>query len=72
LNSLKEKGIVVRSSLRETADFKAVVRPAGEILGIGRNNVTSSVWASLNVNRDDPVEVALAARLHHSAMTHVA
>jgi hypothetical protein len=72
LISLKEKGIVVRSSPKETDAFKAVVRPAREILGIGKNSVTSSGWASLDVNRDDPVEVALAARLHHSAMAHVA
>ena len=64
--------MVVGSSLRETVAFKAVVAPAGSILGIGKNRVTSSGWASLDVNREDPVEVALAARVQHSAMAHVA
>jgi len=68
----KEKGIVVRSSPKETDAFKAVVRHDEAILGTGRNSVTSSGWASLDVNRDDPVDVALAARLQHSAMAHVA
>ena len=67
LISRKEKGIVVRSSPKETDAFKAVV-----ILGTGRNSVTSSGWASLDVNRDDPMEVALAARLQYSATAHVA
>ena len=70
--SLKEKGIVVRSSLRETVAFKADVKPAGAIIGIGRNSVTSSGWAYLDVNRDDLVEVALVARLHYYVMAHVA
>jgi hypothetical protein len=61
--SLKEKGIVVGSSLRETDVFKAVVRLAGAILGISRRSFTSLGWAFLDVNREDPVEVALAARL---------
>ncbi len=72
LISPKEKGIFVRSSPKETDVFKVVVRPAGAILGTGRNSVTSSGWASLDVNRDDLVEVALAAKLQHSAMAHVA
>ena len=60
------------SYLRETAAFKANVRPARAILGIGRSSVTSSGWASLDVNRDDPMEAALAARLQHSSTAHVA
>jgi hypothetical protein len=72
LISPKEKGIVVGSSLRETASFKAVVRHVGANLGIGKSSATSSGWASLDINRDDPMEVALAARLHHFAMAHVA
>ena len=72
LISRKERGIVVRASPRETDAFKAVVRHVEAILGICKNSITSSGWASLGVNRDDPVEVALAARLHHSAMAHVA
>jgi len=72
LISREEKGRIAGISPREIAAFKAVVKPAGAILGIGKNRVTSSGWASLDVNRDDPVEVALAARLQHSAMAHVA
>ena len=68
----KEKGIVVGSSLRQTAAFMSVAMPAEAILGIGKNRVTSSGWAFLDVNREDPVEVALAARSQHSAMSHVA
>jgi hypothetical protein len=67
-----EKGIIAKSSPRKTVAFKAVVKPAGATLGIGKNSVTSLGWASLDVNRDDPVEVALAARLQNSAMAHVA
>ena len=70
--SLKEKRIAVGAYLRETDAFKAVVRPAGAFLDIGKSSVISSRWASLDVNRDDPMEVALAARLQHSAMPHVA
>ncbi len=69
--SRKEKGTVVGFSPRKTAAVKAVVRLAGAILGIGRGSGTSSGWASLDVNRDDPMEVALAARLQHSAMAYV-
>jgi hypothetical protein len=63
LISREEKGTIAGFSPRETAAFKAVVKLAGATLGIGKNRVTSSGWASLDVNRDDPVEVALAARL---------
>jgi hypothetical protein len=72
LISRKEKGIVVGSSLRETDAFKAVVRHARAILGIRKSSVISSGWTSLEVNPDDQVEVALAARLQHFAMAHVA
>ena len=64
--------MVIGPSLRETVVFKAVEAPAGAILGIGKNRVTWSGWASLDVNREDPVEVALGARLQHYAMAHVA
>ena len=64
--SRKEKGRVAGFSPRETVAFKAVVKPAGATLGIGKNRVTSSGWASLDINRDDPVEVDLAARLQHA------
>ncbi len=63
LISLKKKGIGIRSSPKETDAFKAVVRLAGAILGTGRNSVTSSGWASLDVNRDGPVKAALVTRL---------
>jgi hypothetical protein len=36
-----------------------------------QSSATSSGWASLYVNRDDLVEVALAARLQNFAMAHV-
>ena len=64
--------MIVGSSLREIAAFKAVVAPARAFLGIGKNRVTSSGWASLDVNREDPVEVALVARVQHFAMANVA
>jgi len=64
--------VVAGSSLTEIVFFEAVVGPAGAILGIGKNRVTSSGWASLDVNREDPVEVAMGARLQHSTMAHVA
>ena len=57
--SLKEKGIVVGSSLRdETVAFMAVVMPAGAILSIGKNRVISSGWANFDVNREDPCQGA--------------
>ena len=71
LISRKEKGIVVGSSLGEIVAFKAIVRHARAILSIGKSSITSSGWASLDIDRDDPVEVALAARVHYSATTHV-
>ncbi len=57
--SRKQKGILFGSSLRETAAFKADVRPDRAILGIGRSIVTSSGCVSLAINRDDQAEVAL-------------
>ncbi len=72
LISREEKGRIAIISPRETAAFEAVVKHAGATLGIGKNRVTSSGWASLDVNCDDPVEVALVARLQHFAMAHVA
>ncbi len=49
----------------------AIVRHVGAILGIGKNKFNSSGWVSLDVNREDPVEVAVAARVQHFAMAHV-
>ena len=51
----------------------ADVMPAGSILGIDENRATSSGWAYSYVNRGDPVDVALAARVQiNSAISHVA
>ncbi len=66
LISREEKDRIAVISPRETAAFKAVVKPAGATLSIGKNRVTSSGWASLDINRDGPVEVDLAARLQHA------
>ncbi len=68
----REKGIVAGSSLRETAAFKVVVMHDGVTLGIGKSSVISSGWACLEVNREDPVDVALAPRVQHYAIAHVA
>ncbi len=72
LISRREKVIVIGSSLIETVTFKEDVMLDGAILGIGKNRVTSSGWASLDVNREDPVEMTLAVRVQHDAMAHVA
>jgi hypothetical protein len=48
LISREEKGRIAMISPRESAAFKAVVKPAGAVLGIGKNRVTSSGWASLD------------------------
>ena len=72
LISRKEIGKVVESSPRETGAFKAVVTPAGAILGIGNNKVIFSGWSSMDINLADPVEVALAARVQQAAIDHVA
>ena len=54
---------LVACSTRGTDVFKAVVAPVGASLGTGRSRVSASGWAAMDVNLDDPVEVALAARV---------
>jgi len=46
--------------------------PAGAALGTDRVCGRGSVWARLNVNREDPVEMPLAADLQWSALAQVA
>ncbi len=45
---------------------------AGATLGNASGGGQGSGWAHLDVNREDPVEMALAADLQKSALTHVA
>ncbi len=54
---------VTESSSRESGAFEAVVLPVGATHDTSSNKVSSSGWASTNVNLADPVEVALAARV---------
>jgi len=47
--------------------------PARATLGGGALSIPRNTgWASKDINVDDPVEVALAARLQMSALAHVA
>ena len=43
--------------------FKAVVAHVGASLGTCRSRVSASGWAAMDVKLDDPVEVALVARV---------
>ena len=52
--------------------FKEVVLPAGATRGTDSGRGRGSGWASLDVNREDPVEMALAADLQRSALSKVA
>ncbi len=52
--------------------FAEVVLPAGVALGADRGCRRVFGWARLDVNREDPVEMALAADLQWSALAHVA
>jgi hypothetical protein len=52
--------------------FKEVVMPAGAARGTDRVRGRGSGWARLDVNREDTVEMALAADLQRSALAHVA
>ena len=72
LVSLGEKGEKTKPSVKETVVFKAVVLPTGTALGTGSTRVNLSGWTPMNVNLTDSVEVALAARVQHAAMTHIA
>ena len=49
----------------------AVAHPSGAALGIDSGWCPESGWARMDVNREDPVEVELAADLHVSALSHV-
>ena len=51
------------------AAFARAVVPAGAALGTA---ATTSNWAALPINHNDPQEVALAADLQNSALSHVA
>ena len=46
--------------------------PAGATRGTDSGRGRGSGWASLDVNREDPVEMALAADLQRSVMSKVA
>ena len=50
----------------------AVAQLAGAARGIDSGWGPESGWAGMDVNREDPVEVELAADLHVSALSHVA
>ena len=52
--------------------FAEVVMPAGASSGTASKSGRASEWACLDVNRSDPVEMALAADLQQAALEHVA
>jgi len=52
--------------------YTEVVLPAGASLGTASGVGRDTGWAHLDVNRMDPVELALAADLQRSALAHVA
>jgi hypothetical protein len=57
----------------DTVAFKKVIMHARATLGGGALSLPiDSGWAVKDINIDDPVEVALAGRLHMSALAHVA
>jgi hypothetical protein len=58
-------------SLSATDVFKEVVMPVGAALGTDKVCGRGSGWARLGVNREDPVEMALAADLQRSALAQV-
>ena len=45
--------------------------PAGATLGTASGDVRGLGWARLNVKREDPVEMAMAAAFQKSALAHV-
>ena len=59
-------------SRSRTGVFTEVVLPAGAARGTDSGCGRGSGWARLDVNREDPVEMALAADLQRSALAHVA
>ena len=52
--------------------FTEVVLPAGASLGTASDVRLDTGWARMDVNRSDPVELALADDLQRSALAHVA
>ena len=56
----------------KTVAHVAVAEPACAALGIDSGWGPESGWAGMDVNREDPVEVELAADLRVSALSHVA
>ena len=46
--------------------------PPGAASGTASKGRRASEWACLDVNRNDPVEMALAADLQKAALAHVA
>lgn len=50
----------------------AVALPVGAARGAGRSEAAAAGWAGFDVNREDPVESALAADLRKSAVENVA
>ena len=59
-------------SANVSAAFTAVAALAGALLGVGRSRDSSSGWAAMDVNMDDPVEVALASRVQQPEMANKA
>ncbi len=59
-------------SSSETYVFSEVAMPAGATRGTDSGSGRGSGWARLDVNREDPVEMTLAADLQKSALSHVA
>ncbi len=58
-------------SRQDRAHVMAAAKPAGAALGIDSRWGPESGWAGMDVNREDPVELELAADLHVSALSHV-
>jgi hypothetical protein len=52
--------------------FSKIVMLAGATRGTGTGSGRGSGWARLDVNWEDPVEMALAADLQKSMLSHVA
>jgi hypothetical protein len=64
-------GIVVGSCSGRDV-FKEAVMSAGAIFGTVSRFGRSSGWARMDVNQEDPVELALAIELQRSALAHAA
>ena len=57
--------------LSGTTVFAEVVMPAGASSGTASKDGMASKWSCLDVNRNDSVEMALAANLQKAALAHV-